>query len=138
MKKILLLLTIFVFFGCHSSSNKGAATCCQTDQDAFMEFSTALKAKDFSRLKSLTSNANIDYEKIFGKYQSPKIEFLPVQKDGAYGIKNIGGSVLYYAQIFDGEEKKNVCAIMFQRTASCFKVINMPEVKISKRTSDID
>jgi hypothetical protein len=144
--KILATITIaFFFFACKpptSQNTEGVSKekCYSNPKEIFDEFSTAVKAKDISRLRKITYDTvtiHIDYDSLFGKYQNPSIEFIPKELDGNNGIENIGTKSIYSSKILDNGMKKDICGITFDKRGDCFKVIDISPIIINSTVNTL-
>jgi hypothetical protein len=144
MNKIVIITIIFLFFACKpatkpNNETESRAICYPSHKEAFDEFSTAVKAKDYNLLNKLTYDTfsiHLAYDTIFGKYQNPSIEFIAEESDGKYGIKNIGNTTIYSSKILDSGIKKDIYGIIFEKKGDCIKVINfVPMISTSKITT---
>jgi hypothetical protein len=137
--KILVTITIaFFFFACKnptSQNTEGVAkvVCYANHKEVIDEFSAAVKAKDFSRLRKITYDTvtiHIDYDSLLGKYQNPSIELIPAESDGNYGIENVGTKSIYASKILDKGTKKDICGITFDKRGDCYKVVDISPLAI--------
>jgi hypothetical protein len=118
-------------------SCNNSQSCKNSSVKAFEEFQLNVKTKDFSKAKRLLSkNENGVYEKyidtIFNVLYKPTIEFIPEEKDGAYGIKKIGDADLFYAYLKEDNKIFSTIGIMISKNTNCYQIINITKVATSK------
>lgn len=133
IKSILIILVTILSISCNNSQS-----CKNSSIKAFEEFQLDVKTKDFLKAKRLLSdNENGVYEKyidtIFNVLDKPTIEFIPEEKDGAFGIKKNGDVDMFFAYLKEDNEIFSIINIMFQKNINCYQIINIVPVGISKR-----
>jgi hypothetical protein len=132
IKSILIILVTILSISCNNSqSSKNSSV------KAFEEFQINVKTKDFLKAKRLlSSNENGVYEKyidtIFNVLDKPTIEFIPEEKDGAYGVKKIGDADLFYAYLKEDNKIFSTIGIMICKNTNGYQIINITKVATSK------
>lgn len=131
MKKYLILF-ILLSYGCYNTNR-----CEKTSNEAFKTFQLNVKNKDYSNSKRLLSNnENGVFEKyidtIFNKLNKPTLEFIPEEKDGAFGIKKIGDADIFYTYLKEENKIFSIIGIMFRKHLNCYQISNITIVDLSK------
>ena len=117
------------FFSC---SNKKRESCYTTSEQAFNAMKEAIYLKDFQALKNLTAITEwkyIDYDSILNQYHIPSIDLIPETSDGAYGIKKLNNTELFYTSFNEDGILKEIKVIEFQNHNGCYKIVNIADVK---------
>lgn len=94
-----------------------------------------LKLRIFKRLKDYFQVIKMEFEKyidtIFNVLDKPTLEFIPEEKDGAFGIKN-GDVDMFFAYLKEDNKIFGIINIMFRKNINCYQIINIVPIVISK------
>jgi len=131
-KPILIILVIIFSISCNNSK------LCDSSDKAFEAFQLYLKTKDFVKAKGLlSSDISGNFEQyidtIFNVLKNPTIEFIPEEKDGAFGKKKIGAADLFYAYLLEDNKIYSIIGVMFSKNINCYQIINITSVSSTKR-----
>lgn len=132
-----VILIIFVAILLSNCSNP-PQLCANSSKEAFEMFKLYVKNKDFDKAKILlTNDSKTDvFEKytdtIFTVLNNPTLEFIPEEKDGAFGIKKNGNTDLFYTYLKEDNKIFSIIGILFRENINCFEIINIGKVTTSK------
>lgn len=137
-KPILIILVTILSISCNNSQ-----LCQNSSEKAFEAFQLNVKNKDFLNAKRLLA---IDENGVFEKYidtifnvlHKPTLEFIPEEKDGAFGIKKIGSADLFYAYLKEDNKIFSIIGIMFRKNIDCYQIINIARIITKKRNINND
>lgn len=137
-KPILIIFVTILSISCNYSQ-----LCKNSSEKAFEAFQLNVKNKDFLNAKRLlTIDENGVFEKyidtIFNVLHKPTIEFIPEEKDGAFGIKKIGDGELFYAYLKEDNKIFSIIGIMFRNNKDCYQIINISPIITKKRNLNFD
>jgi hypothetical protein len=132
-KPILIILVTILSISCNNSQ-----LCENSSDKAFESFQVNVKTMDFLKAKRLlSSNTNGVFEKyidtIFNVLDKPTLEFIPEEKDGAFGIKKNGDVDMFFAYLKEDNKIFSTINIMFRKNINCYQIINIVPVGISKK-----
>lgn len=132
-KPILIILVTILSISCNNSQ-----LCENSSDKAFEAFQLNVKSKDFLKAERLlSSNKNGVFEKyidtIFNVLDKPTIEFIPEEKDGAFGIKKNGDVDMFFSYLKEDNEIFGIINIMFRKNINCYQIINIVPIVISKK-----
>jgi hypothetical protein len=135
--KNVILLVLTTLFSC--INNNTQEKCYRTSEQAFNAIKNAIYLKDVETLKkaTYTPDFKINYDSILSLYQSLSIELIPETPDGAYGIKKGPFSELYHVSFNEGNIRKEVKVLEIANRDSCYKIINIADVKTENLNSKI-
>lgn len=100
----------------------------QNESECFNEFQSAIKEKDFGRVKDLTNSFVDDPVTVLSKYEKPAIHFLPEKSNGAFGVKVQPNVTLIYATIEDGYTVKDTFVVGIMKEAKGYYVSHFSKV----------
>lgn len=133
LKRLLIVVGTILLISCNNSQ-----FCNNSSDNAFEAFQSNVRSQNFLKAKRLLSNnKNGIFEKyidtIFNVLDKPTIEFIPEEKDGAFGFKRKGDVDMFFAYLKEDDKIFGIINIMIRKNENCYRITNIVPVEISKK-----